>query len=273
MNNVINDQESQTESQIIDAFQGFYNEHKNNQIYAFAIEIDESFNMKSFLISTESSIFNETEDKQQYLPEDDRWNIKKWKYRKKNTAEIQSQQNQPADHFSQDTAIAKIFQSALPLEDSMEHMSIFLEGYQQAINYLSKVYRLNLNQMLFLVYSPLHKAYELEFAEQLNPSNSFFFEFAANSKIEEKKKPINKTKLHQVDKDILIDLAQIVTIIEPFDPLFVAHQAYLLTLTPEYAEVNDHIQNLVTTIMSMDNQIFALDKDEILNRINYFYQV
>ena len=89
----------------------------------------------------------------------------------------------------------------------------------------------------------------------------------------QKNQPINKTKLNQVDKDILIDLAQIVTIVEPFDPLFVAHQAYLLTLTVEFSEVNTHIQNLVTTIMSMDNQIFALDKNEILNRINYFYQV
>ena len=33
MNNVINDQESQIEAQIIDAFQAFYTEHKNHQIY------------------------------------------------------------------------------------------------------------------------------------------------------------------------------------------------------------------------------------------------
>ena len=273
MNNVINDQESQAEAQIIDAFQAFYTEHKNHQIYAFAIEIDELFNAKYFLISTESSIFDETEDKQQYLPEDDRWNIKKWKYRKKNMAEIQHVSNIATDHFSQDSAITKVFQNALPLDNPNERMSTFLASYQEAIIYLAKIYRLNLNQMLFLVYSPLHKAYELELATQLNPANSFFFEFAANSKIEETKKPINKTKLNQVDKDILIDLAQIVTIVEPFDPLFVAHQAYLLTLTVEFSELNTHIQNLVTTIMSMDNQIFALDKNEILNRINYFYQV
>lgn len=80
-------------------------------------------------------------------------------------------------------------------------------------------------------------------------------------------------KLSQADKDILIDLAQIVNITEPYDPLFIAHHAYLLTLDAEFSEVNLHIQNLIKNISATDEQDFSLDKDEVLNLINQFYQV
>ena len=42
-----------------------------------------------------------------------------------------------------------------------------------------------------------------------------------------------KLKLQQVDKDLLIDLAQLLEV-EPYDYLSIAHEAYLLTLEPSF---------------------------------------
>ena len=106
----------------------------------------------------------------------------------------------------------------------------------------------------------------------MNPPSSLLFECIADSKIQSNTINHLPIKLNQADKDILIDLAQIVEMVEPFDSLFVAHQAYLLTFEPEFNEANLHIQNLVRHISTIDNHDFALSKEDIIERIHYFYK-
>ena len=113
----------------------------------------------------------------------------------------------------------------------------------------------------------------MEYAQKLNPTSSLLFEFLAQTQIAKQDRPIQTVKLKQADKDLLIDLAQIVNFIEPYEPLTVAHQAYLLTLEPEFEHIHTHIQDLVKNIAAMSDSTLALDKDEVLNRINYFYHV
>ncbi len=82
-----------------------------------------------------------------------------------------------------------------------------------------------------------------------------------------------KLKLQQVDKDLLIDLAQLLEV-EPYDYLSIAHEAYLLTLEPSFIDSNLYIQRLIQHVAAMDNHEqgeFALHKEEITQRIQQFY--
>lgn len=269
MSKQIIEQERQIKTGIIDAFQEFYYQHKKNRMYAFVLEVDESFAIQSFLTSTETSIFNETENKQQYLLEGDKWSFQLWKYRKKNNANSYSDE----EDARQDDLIAKIFEDVFPEQTRHDQLNLLIENYKQAILYLTKIYSLDFNRILFLIYSPTQKNLILDYAQQLNPSSSLLFEFLAQTRISETSQNAQPIKLDQIDKDLLIDLAQLVNFIEPYDSLTVAHQAYLLTLTPEFPNLHTHIQDLVQNIAAMSDPMLSLDRTEILDRINYLYKI
>lgn len=273
MYNPITGQETLLKTLITDVFQDFFYRYKKDNIYAFVLEVDELFDIQYFTISTESSIFGETEHKQQYLLEKDKWNMTKWRIKQKDTEEYKQSIQQNKLSNGSDTSILQMFENILPNHNVDEKYALLIEQYQQAIQYITKIYHLNTDRILFLIHSSENPTLAINQANELNPPSSLLFEFIADSKIDAKNQQSQMFKLSQADKDILIDLAQIVNITEPYDPLFIAHHAYLLTLDAEFSEVNLHIQNLIKNISATDGQDFSLDKDEVLNLINQFYQV
>jgi len=272
MNHSVQEKELRLKNIIIDMFQGFYYRQKKNGIYAFALEIDELLTIQNFLLSTEASIFNETENKEQYLLEDDKWNLSKWKLKIKNSDENKKLITEKTADTDQDGPLSRILEDTYSQYKENNELNILLESFSQAILYLSKIYKLDTNKIVFFIYSASIPNLAIESAQKLNRSSSFLFEFIANLTISQQQShyPI---KLNQVDKDLLIDLAQTIEMTEPFDALFVAHQAYLLSFEPEFKEVNIHVQNLLQHLSTLDNQDFALTKQEILDRIHQFYKV
>ncbi len=267
------EQEKQIKTKIIDAFQAFYYRYKKQNIYAFVIEIDESFTIQSFIISTKASIFDESENKYQYLLEKDKWALNQWKYRQKNNSPFLFSTNVNELEIHPDQLITHLFEHVFPDHTQLTQLNSLITSYQRAILFMTQIYNLDLSSILFLIYSPTQKNIILDTAQQLNSPSSLLFEFMAQMRISKESIDTLSTKLKQVDKDVLIDLAQLVNLFEPYDSLSVAHQAYLLTLEPKFLDLHTHIQDLIQNIAAMNDPTLALDQTEILDRINYFYQV
>lgn len=264
-------QTEQLKMLISDTFQEFYYHYKNNGIYAFVIEVNQNFDIQSFLVSTQSSIFDHTENKQQYLVEEDKWNISKWRFKKESYCELQF--NLSIHNVYQNSVISQIYDSAFSEQDSDEKLEWIIKVFQQTIIFLRKVYNLNSDSIIFLIKSTTNSNLLIEQAVHLNQASSLLFECIASIKIAERNYVTQKVKLSQVDKDLLIDLAQIIKNIEPYDSLSIAYQAYLFTLENNFQDVSLHIQNLVHHIAALEGHEFALDRNEVLDRINQFYSV
>lgn len=273
MDELIQEKSTVIKNILIDVFQEFYYRQKKNGIYAFSFEIDEALNIQNFLLSTKASLFNEEENKQQYLVEEDKWNITKWKHRIRNSDD----NKRILDNFQSDPAetslLYRLFTSTSAEPENNAEFELLMDSFEEAISYLSKIYKLDLTQIVFFIYAPHDSALTITSAQRLNKASSLLFEFIASINISIQQLNAQPIKLNQADKDLLIDLAQIVEMTEPYDALFVAHQAYLLSFEPMFKDANFHIQNLIQHISSIDNHDFALSKEEILNRILQFYKV
>ncbi len=258
---------------LIDEFQALYYRFKKDQIYAFTLVLDEFYAVDYVTISTEKSLFNDIEDAKQYLAEDDKWDIKKWKYRSNNINDGLNLLKNSMQEYFQESILSKAYINSSSGMTEHNSLKIYIEGMRQAKEFLTTIYRLKPEQVLFFI--SMHNKHEvaIQSAIELNTSSSLLYEFIANIKTVNIKTKPSVEKLSQLDKDLLIDLAQIVENVEPYDPLFIAHQAYLLSLEPYFLEVNPYIQNLISHIAAIDGDQFALDKEEILDRIKQFYKV
>ena len=264
-------QTEQLKMLISDTFQEFYYHYKSSGIYAFVVELNKNFDIESFLISTQSSIFDHTENKQQYLLEDDKWNINKWKFKKEIYYDLQF--NSSINNIYQNSLMSQIYDTAFYEQDLDEKREWIITTFQQAVVFLMNVYNLKEDSIIFLLKSTVDNHLLTEQAVHLNQASSLLFECIANIKIAERNEVIQTAKLSQLDKDLLIDLAQVVKNIEPYDSLSVAYQAYLFTLEGGFQDLSPHIQNLVNHIAALEGQEFALDRKEILDRINQFYRI
>ena len=255
-----------------DAFQELFYRLKKDQIYAFVLVLNEFYAVDHVTVSTENSIFNDQEDQKQYLREEDKWNVKKWKYQIDHTHQRLSALNNSMHEYFNESILSKVY---INTQNSSEHnsLNIYIEGMRQAKEYLTQIYRLKADQILFFIDLPNKPDIAMKSAQQLNEPSSLLYEFIANVKTDNIKSKASVNKLSQIDKDILVDLAQIVENSEPYDALFVAHQAYILSLEPYFLESSQHVQNLINHIAAIDENIFALEKDEILDRIKQFYKV
>ena len=106
----------------------------------------------------------------------------------------------------------------------------------------------------------------------LNQASSLLYECVANIKSETKTQS-TATKLSQIDKDFLIDFAQAIRNLESDDPLLIAHQAYLLSLEPTFLTTRAAVQNLILYIAATDGESFAMNQQEVLQRIQNLYDV
>jgi len=205
-------------------------------------------------ISTERSIFNDQEDRAQYLSETERWNAAKWRYRTVHSS------NNGMTQFRAllDSYFKNQHSFGNPLlehskTDQANTLDVLLKLFQQARDALEQDYGLDLNRIVFFI--PMPTQPQIEFQSPANqPAMSKSF------------------KLNHNDKDLLIDLAQLVKL-EAYDYLHVAHQAYLLTLEPHFVDANLYIQKLIQHIAAMATEIdgsCAMTQAEIQERIRQF---
>ena len=258
---------------LIDSFLNLYLQYHNEDIYACSLILNEFLLVDDLAISTEKSIFDDSESRLQYLAEHDRWMVEKWRY----------QSNHHHTHTLKQFSgeLAKYFQHQLRLNhtstnqkksDPSNHFSLFLKSFEAAIQSLRQQHKLDLSRMIFFIHIPTQVELEIQSAENLNHDSLLLRHFLFYKN--QKKSKINtpRTKLSQTDKDLLTDLGQIVQV-EPYDYIQVSHAAYLLTLEPYFIDTNIYIQKLIQSIASMAVEVdgsCAMSKFEILQRLDQF---
>jgi len=262
---------------LIQEFFQLYEQYEQDQIYACVLVFNEYLGVDYLAVSSQRSLFNEQEDEAQYLSEVNKWNIEKWRYRTQanNSSGLHQFKNIFADYFKQRHIYGN---PLLNSNDTLQysHLELLLDIFQQAKQSLSGAYGLDLSQILFFIHVPKQVDVEIHSAQFLNAPSALLDEFLHNKAPQttmEQSTAQPKLKLQQVDKDLLIDLAQLLEV-EPYDYLSIAHEAYLLTLEPSFIDSNLYIQRLIQHVAAMDNHEqgeFALHKEEITQRIQQFY--
>ncbi|WP_374664706.1 hypothetical protein [Acinetobacter sp.] len=259
---------------LIEEFQPLYQRHHQDGIYGCALVFNEYMQISHLALSTQRSIYAEHEDHRQYLTVQERWNIGKWRYLSRPAQRSALSCFRPVL-----TNLCESQQSLsslpLPLASQPEnHLQLLLDAFKQAQEALIETYALHAENILFLISRPSQPALEIHAAAYLNPPHAALRSFLAEHEPKlQAVRHLHRFKLSQSDKDLLIDLAQL-TEAEPYDELHVAHAAYLLTLEPHFIDSNAYIQKLVQTIAAMatgSKESCAMQKDEILERINQFY--
>ncbi len=259
---------------LIEEFLKLYEQHSHDHIYACTLVFNTFFLVDYFAISTTRSIFAEEEDAAQYLAENDRWNVQKWRYRTMPSVENGLTQfkfilSDYLNHQQPNTA-----SSAQHIDAAQNHhLDLLLMAFQQAQLALVESYGLNIKDILFFISIPTQPEIEIYSAQFLNEDHPQLQDFLQHKQPLDLSSIPKRMKLTQNDKDMLIDLAQLVEI-EPYNYLHVANEAYVLSLENSYTNTNPYIQKLVQSIIAMTTDpkgTFAMDKDEILSRINQLY--
>lgn len=256
------------------AFMNLYQLYQTDQIYACALVLNKFLLIDNLAISTQRSIFAEDEDSAQYLAENDRWNTSKWRYRATPMLENSSNQTKSilSDHLKTPYMIDSAIQHAHSITQQ-NNLAMLLSAFQQAIITLKKNFAIEVERILFFISLPTQPEIEISSAHYLNTTSPLLQNFLDSKQQSNIKSLPKRMKLTQSDKDMLIDLAQIIEI-QPYHYLQVANDAYLLTLDRNYHATNPYIQKLIESIVAMTSApdgTFAMEKDEILQRINQFY--
>ena len=256
---------------LIHEFYQLYDRYYEDEIYGCALVFNEYLMLDHLTIATKRSLFAEHEDYAQFLAQEDKWNVSKWRFRS-------SAQDNRLNEFK--ALLADYFQRrhffGTPLQqqnlNELNNLDVLLNAYKQAKEALVDSYGLDVDQILFFVSMPTQRNVETSSAAFLNGSSQLLQEFMqAKQQQQVAHDPARLKKLSQADKDLLVDIAQLARL-DPFDYMQIANQAYILTLDSTFTDINPYIQNLVKTIASMDTDPqFALTREEILERIDQFY--
>jgi len=152
------------------------------------------------------------------------------------------------------------------------HLDLLLDSFKQAKHRLSEAYGLDLDRILFFMSLPTQVAFECQSAQTLNPAHIHLQKFLASRQTTHLPAMQKRLKLSQNDKDILIDLEQML-VMEPYDYLQVAQDAYLLTLESYFVDSNIYIQKLIQHIAAMASEpdgSCALSREDIQQRLQQF---
>ena len=260
---------------LIEEFYSLYDQYNEDLIYACALVFNEYLGLDYLAISTTRSLFAEHEDQAQYLSEQDKWQVKKWRYRSHSSAENRFAQFKLilADYLKK----THIFGNPLleqKYDNGQNNLDLLIATFKQAKEAFAHSYGLDIHHIVFFIHTPNQPQVLVHSAQCLNIGSPLLDEFIQHHAPETLPKNLcSKQKLSQADKDLLVDLAQM-TEVEPYDYLHIAQQAYLLTLESAFIDSNPYIQKLIQTIAAMDSGIkdgCALEKNEILERIEQFY--
>lgn len=258
---------------LIKEFYQLYDQYSEDGIYACSLVFDEFLRVDDLAISTERSIFNDQEDRAQYLSENDRWNATKWRYRTTHNSNSGMTQFRALldSYFKQQHSFGN------PLlehskTDQANTLDVLLKLFKQARDALEQDYGLDLSQILFFIHPPTQPELELQSVTYLNSEIALRQQFLSSRQSKNNAAAPKPFKLSQSDKDLLIDLAQLVKL-EAYDYLQVAHQAYLLTLEPHFVDANLYIQKLIQHIAAMATETdgsCAMTREEIQERLRQF---
>lgn len=255
---------------LIQEFYQLYDTYLEHDIYGCALLFTPHLLVADLAISTNRSLFAEyEEDPAQYLMRQDKWQVHKWRYRasQHSHTSITAINNILSNYFQQ----LQVFGNPA-LEDNQyagNHIELMLRAFIEAKNQWGDDYGLAVDQILFFIEVPDQPEWSLKSAERLNQPTALLADFRRQHH-----PPASQHyKLSRSDKDLLTDLAQILEI-EPYDPLQVAQEAYLLTLQPNFTDSSVYVRNLIENIAAMHlqgNQQLDLEKSDILARIQQFY--
>jgi len=258
---------------LVEEFYRLYDHYQDDQIYACSLVFDEFLLLDDLAISTERSIFKDPEDPQQYLAEQDRWNVRKWRYRAHSLPDsgLIPFKTLLADYFKTQHGFGH---PVLAQQKQLHatHLDLLLDSFKQAKHRLSEAYGLDLNSILFFMSLPTQVEFECQSAQTLNPEHIHLQEFLASRQTTHLPAMQKRLKLSQNDKDILIDLEQML-VMEPYDYLQVAQDAYLLTLESYFVDSNIYIQKLIQHIAAMASEpdgSCALSREDIQQRLQQF---
>ena len=255
---------------LIQEFYQLYDHYYEDEIYGCALVFNEYLLLDHLSIATKRSLFAEHEDYAQFLSQDDKWNVSKWRFRSSRTHSRLHEFNDLLSNYLQQR---HVFGTPLQQQnlDTLNNLDVLINTFQQAKEALVDAYGLDVDHILFFVSIPTQPNIEISSAQFLNSSSQLLQEFL-QAKQHQKvvQDPARLKKLTQADKDMLVDIAQLAKI-DPFDYLQIANQAYILTLDSTFADINPYIQKLVHTIAAMEDATFAMTREEILERIDQFY--
>lgn len=250
-------------------FNLLYQHYHHDDIYGCALVLNPYMMIESLSISTTRSLFAEHEDDAQYLSPHDQWNVSKWRFHtgKKPfyhfnlhfSAHIQHR------HFLGTAATQKN-------KDALNNSDLLINIYNQVKNELILQHSLDASKIVFFLHLSDQPYIEQKSIHVLNSTGPLVQSFLnQHNYLRARTHSARLNKLSQTDKDLLVDLAQWIRL-EPFDYMQIAHQAYLFTLDTVFIDLNPYIQRLIHTISEMDtNPLFAMTRDEILERIDQFY--
>lgn len=265
LNNVLPNLENALQQEFV----GLYQKYHQQQLYAFVLVLDALYMPHYTLVSTRHSLLNEEENRHQYLVEQDKWEISKWQYRSPPQPALIHLKNQLSNSFSQ----IQLQSTQVHSQEGLRHqiLRLYVQGLKTIQELAEQQYQLDLSSTLFFIYQPDNMQLVLDTLSQLNPPSALLNEAQRQFNKAQINQSRKKYRLSQIDKDILIDLGQILEL-EPYDDLQVAQQAYLLSLEPYFAEVNPFIQHLIHDVASMDSNTLVIRKQEIQFRIQQFYR-
>lgn len=261
---------------LIEEFYQLYDQYNEDGIYGCTLVFNEYLLIDHLAISTERSLFAENEDRAQYLAAQERWDVRKWRYRSSPAqhSPLNSFKYILSDYFKSQHSFGNPLLDIADEEQPSNSLKILLEAFAQAKEALVDSYGLNIGQILFFIGLPAQPEVEIQSARFMNVDNNLLQSFLNDRQPKQQAiQHAHRFKLSQADKDLLIDVAQLAEV-EPYDDVQVAHGAYLLTLEPHFVDTNLYIQKLVQTIAAMSTgsrDSCAMRKDEILERINQFY--
>ena len=264
-------------SAVINEFYQLFEQYADDDIYGCALVLSPYLRIEHLAISTQRSLFQETEDELQYLDQNDKWNVEKWRYHSNHTThEFLPIQSFLTEYFKN----TQIFGNPLLEQSSTEsttNLDLLSDTFHQAKQVLFDDYGIDVRSILFFISIPNQVPTEIASARKLNKNSLMLQDFLAVKSpfsLTKKENDLSvKIKLTQQDKDLLLDLAQLIQT-EPFDYLEIAHDAYVMTLEPSFVDCNIYIQKLISTIAAMDSQnnaVCALTQDEILQQIRQLY--
>lgn len=260
------------EQTLVEEFYQLYDHYQDDGIYACSLVFDEFLLLDDLAISTECSIFKDPEDQRQYLAEQDRWNVPKWRYRAQAAPDsgLIPFKTLLADYFKTQHSFGHPLLGQQQLHTT--HLDLLLHTFKQTKYRLSEAYGLDLGNILFFLSLPNQAEFERRSALELNPESALLQNFLVSRHAQPFSEISKRLKLSQNDKDILIDLEQML-VMEPYDYLQVAQDAHLLTLESYFIDSNIYIQKLIQHIAAMASEpdgSCALSREDIQQRLQQF---
>lgn len=255
---------------LLHEFDSLYIKYRDQKIYAFALILDEHLIPQYTTLSTKMSLLNHEENRFQYLAAEDQWDISKWKY--------QTQNVQSLNLFSR--KMAKLIQekrSNITTIHSKDHfyrhiLNFYFQAMDEVKNIILHRYQLFDSKIIFLVHQVYYENITIESIEYLNPPSSTLFEAIADLKslllVHEKNRL--SSRLSRLDKDILIDLRQLLEI-DPYNDARISQQAKSITSEPDFLDANLDIQKLIKDVALLTENRNYMTKPQILSRIQEFY--